>query len=240
MNSLIIYKSKYNKVRLGSDSDGGYVVADIDGYDALFSCGINDDVSFENAFLNKHDVVCYSYDGTIERLPDGAHRSIQFVKLNIGADNTVTTTDLDAETSAYSNIFLKMDIESHEFRWLNSVSKDFLLRFKQIVMEFHLPFTNQDYTGRGYDIDMPIMDKVGVFQKLASTHTLIHLHANNCCGMTTYKGVACPNVFECTFVRKDVQDGGLLNDVNLPTRLDSKNLNRFNDISLRWAPFVNK
>ena len=62
MESLIVYKSKYNMIRVGSDNttkkmannfigDGGYVVADVSGYDILISAGIADDISFESAFL---------------------------------------------------------------------------------------------------------------------------------------------------------------------------------------------
>jgi len=240
MEIFRVYNSNYPMVRLGSDSDGGYVVADLNGYDVLFSCGISDDVSFENAFLEKHNVECFSYDGTIDSLPPLSHPSIKFQKLNIGSNNTALTTNLDAETSAYNNIFLKMDIESHEFRWINSLPDGFFLRFKQIVIEFHLPFTNQDYTSRGFDVDLAIKDKLSAIKKLTDTHTLIHLHANNCCGTTLYQRVQYPNVFECTFIRKDLQDGGVLNKARLPSNLDRPNRKGAPDITISWAPFVNK
>ena len=240
MNALTVYKSKFPKIRIGSEFDGGYVIADINGYDALFSCGICDDVNFENAFLKRFDIPCFSYDGTIESLPKDAHKSIVFNKLNIGPENTEFTTNLDAETSGFNDIFLKMDIESHEFRWLNSLSDEFFLRFKQIVIEFHLPFTSQDYTSRGYDIDIPVQMKIAAIKKLESTHTLIHLHANNCCGTTVANGVFYPNVFECTFVRKDIQNKGELNKTKIPSSLDAPNRTGKPDIVLNWSPFVHK
>jgi hypothetical protein len=41
MESLILYQSPYNKVRIGKDNDGGYIVCELpDNYD-LFIIGFN-------------------------------------------------------------------------------------------------------------------------------------------------------------------------------------------------------
>ena len=50
------YISPYNKIRLGSEYDGGYVIADGLSYNELISCGISDDVTFENDFISKYNV----------------------------------------------------------------------------------------------------------------------------------------------------------------------------------------
>ena len=43
------------KERLGKDYDGGYVICDIPdiSYNLLLSCGISDDISFEEQFCDK-------------------------------------------------------------------------------------------------------------------------------------------------------------------------------------------
>jgi hypothetical protein len=112
---------------------------------------------------------------------------LYFIKKNISPFNTETTTNLHEEIKNYNNIFLKMDIETYEFRWLNTLSTDQLNKFKQIVIEFHFPFTIGNFTH--LDIDIPILEKMNVFKKLSETHTLVHFHSNNCCGMSTYENI---------------------------------------------------
>jgi hypothetical protein len=237
LSSLTVYSSKYPKQRVGSPSgDGGYVIANLDSYDAFVSCGISNDISFEQDFLKNSTIPCLAFDGTIECLPDNSENKIQFFKLNIGPENTDTTTNLHREIEPYNDIFLKMDIETYEYRWLHTLSEAQLRKFKQIVIEFHFPFSIPDFTH--LDIRLPVLDKMKVFENLSKTHTLVHFHCNNCCGTTRYGTVVVPNVFECTYVRKDVQDGGELNRESLPTAFDRRNVNG-NDIHLNWPPFVN-
>jgi hypothetical protein len=116
-----------------------------------------------------------------------------------------------------------MDIETFEFRWLRSLTIDQLKKFKQIVIEIHYPFTL--YPFNHLDKQLSISDKLIPLKTLSKTHTLIHLHGNNCCGTTSFNGLNLPNVLECTFVRKDIQDKGILNKESIPSNLDYPNLN---------------
>jgi len=236
IETLTVFESTFRKERVGSKEDGGYVIADLsEGYDALFACGISNDIRFELAFLKKHPIPCFAFDGTVEGLPDTSNPDILFHKRNIGNETTASTTNLHKEIEGYSNIFLKMDIETFEYRWLQSLTGSQLKRFKQITMEFHFPFTR--YPFNHLDIQLPVFEKMSVFHTLTQTHTLIHFHANNCCGTTTYQGTRVPNVFECTFLRKDIQNGGSLNTVPIPSPLDHANLPA-KDIQLTTPPFV--
>lgn len=220
---LAPYISKQPKYRCGPKGDGGYVIADLDNYDALFSCGISDDIRFEVEFLKKHPIICYAYDGTINELPDKSEPLIKFNKINIDANISDRTTNLHKEINNFNNIFLKMDIETFEFRWLRSLTIDQLKKFKQIVIEIHYPFTL--YPFNHLDKQLSISDKLIPLKTLSKTHTLIHLHGNNCCGTTSFNGLNLPNVLECTFVRKDIQDKGILNKESIPSNLDYPNLN---------------
>jgi hypothetical protein len=127
-----------------------------------------------------------------------------------------------------------MDIETFEFRWLHTLSEQQLQKYKQIVIEFHYPFSIHSHAN--LDIQIPVQEKMAVFEKLAKTHTLVHFHGNNCCGMTNYGGVIAPNVFECTYVRKDVQQNGDYNREPIPSSLDRKNTNN-PEIYLSTPPF---
>jgi len=61
------------KIRCGSNSDGGYVLAELDGeYDCYISAGISNEESFSRDFINKYNMNeynCFGFDGTIQNYP---------------------------------------------------------------------------------------------------------------------------------------------------------------------------
>lgn len=225
-NCLTLYRAPFYKYRLGRDGDGGYVVCDLPcTYDLLLSGGVNDDISFEVAFCSLNpQVPCVAFDGTVDGLPE-KHPNITFFKKNIGALNSEALTNWHEYLNKFQNIFIKMDIEGHEFPWLNSVSLDQLRNVAQIVMEFHHP--NSPFHQQQFD-------------KLNQTHYLVHFHGNNCSQeLTIHKGVAVPNVFEVTYVNKKFfRAMPSLNTVKLPMELDQINNSHHPDFSIDYAPFV--
>ena len=237
LDSLIVYESKHPKIRVGSqDKDGGYVIADIPGkYDILLSCGISTDVTFEKDFLSRYPTKAYGFDGTVPGLPEPVP-GLQFVKMNIGPTNTYSTLNLHALINSHKDIFLKMDIESYEFRWLHTLSDEQMKKFKQITMEIHFPFTENNIAH--FDAPLPVDEKMAVLDKLAKNHFLVHIHGNNCCGSTDYKGINVPNIFECTYVRKDVQEFSGYNKMPVPHPLDRKNLPYVPELYFNGYPFT--
>jgi len=235
LDYLIVYKSDKEKIRIGSNMDGGYIIVDNLDYDCIISCGIANDINFEKVFCLKYpDIKCIAYDGTIDILPE-ENKNIDFVKKNISYFNSNTTTNLFDIFNKYDNIFLKMDIETYEYRWLQVLSLEQLNKIKQLVIEFHFPFTEPGFTH--LDAPLPIDQKLDVLNKLSKTHTLVHLHPNNCCSTTIYNNVVVPNVFECTYIRKDIQKAGIMNSELIPTILDRPNIPG-QDINLTSYPFV--
>lgn len=239
LDYLIIYNSEYNKIRIGSLNDGGYVIADGLEYDLLLSCGISDDITFEDYFTNKYNVNCYAYDGTINNLPHYNNNKINFIKKNISKIESDITTNLLDIINLNNNIFLKMDIETNEFQWLELLKNEHLNKFKQIVIEFHFPFTYEEELFKKLSYPMDINNKINCLDKLSKTHYLIHLHPNNCCGTTIYNNITVPNVFECTYIRKDLCNNIKKNIIKIPDiLLDSKNVNYNGDIFLEGYPFT--
>ena len=223
INCLTVYNTPFLKVRVGSSGDGGYVIADGLEYDSFISCGIETNIDFEKEFLLKHPtLICYAFDGTIQSLPEDVDR-MKFIKKNIAPRNSDVLTNLHEFINPYSNIFLKMDIESHEFEWFNTLTDKQIQSFKQIVIEFHFPYKQRH--------------RMGVLNKLASTHWLIHIHANNCCGTSISKNAVLPNVFECTYIRKDLQPFYGFNTQEIPSSIDSANIPNKPEIVLNYKPF---
>ena len=224
---LTVYQCPFQKMRIGREADGGYVIAVIPNqtYDLLLSGGISDDISFEEHFLQVYDQTkCIALDGTVNQLPTTNDR-IMFIKKNIGKFNTAELTNLHDIIESYKSIFVKMDIEGAEIDWLKSLTEDHLNKFDQIVMEFHYPFTEKDNEA---------------FRKLNVNHALIHFHGNNNCGVRNIEGLNIPNVFECTYIHLKFINKLELNKESLPTIYDRPNFNHNPEIFLDYAPFVFK
>lgn len=237
---MLIYKTEYTKKRFGKNSDGGYVILDGFDYDVLLSCGISNDVSFENDFLNiNKNTICYAFDGTINSLPSDSNKNIKFIKKNISKDNNEKCTNMLDIIENNNNIFLKMDIETWEYDWMKALEKKHFNKFKQIVIEFHFPFTYDEKIFKQFSYPMDVDKKIECLKKLSDTHYLIHLHGNNCCGVTKYNDIIFPNVFECTYVRKDLCKNIELNNLPIPDKiLDKPNVQNRSDIELFGYPFM--
>lgn len=207
---LTSYEIPNQLIRIGPNQDGGYIIADGLEYDLFISCGIANDIRFEDAFLDIYKTTCFAFDGTISSFP--SHKNnMKWIPKNIGYINTEKTTNLQEYIKNNHNIFLKMDIEGSEFNWIDSMSIDDLQRFSQIVIEFHWPFD---------------IYRMNMLKKLNETHYIIHIHGNNYCDRDIPKGlpsgrsydgtvlihneslqqIRLPEVFEVTYINKKLFD----------------------------------
>jgi hypothetical protein len=225
-----------NKIRCGVNKDGGYVIGDINhesGYDCYISAGVSNEESFSRDFINKYGLGkhnCFAFDGTIQKYPSKYTKKIQFVKKNISNVTTKNTVNLNGLIDFYNNIFLKMDIEGHEYKWLLSLNETQLKKFKQIAIEFHK--INDD------GMDVLHSDKIACFEKLNNTHYIIHIHGNNYANRTNN----IPDVVEITYIRKDLFQNNIpeFNKQPLPIdKLDYPNNIKKEDYNLKFPPFVN-
>ena len=238
MDNLIVYKSPYSKIRIGKDGDGGYVISNIPTqYDILISGGVSNDISFEQDFLNKFPATrCFAFDGTVTSLPVNDSR-ITFINKNLGMFETDTTTNLESYFQQYDNIFLKLDIEGHEFKLFPVIFKYFH-KIKQIVIEIHSPNDIQkhlDYYNGLHDIINE--DMFSLLSNINKTHTLIHIHGNNGCDKHIIDGIMIPNVFECTYIRNDFIENKTRNETPFPTNLDYPNIRSKSQYVLKGFPY---
>ena len=241
LNYFRIYETEYNKIRFGSVNDGGYVIADGLMYNLLISCGINDDVTFENCFIEKYRVPCCAFDGTINNLPEYANSNINFIKRNISNRVSENTTNLLEYIENNENIFLKMDIETNEYQWIEILENKHLNKINQLVIEFHFPHKDDENINEMFNkLSFPISveRRISCFRKIEETHYLIHFHPNNCCGTTSFNGIEIPNVFECTYIKKDLCKNISYSSNKIPDALlDSKNILNNSEIYLSGYPF---
>jgi hypothetical protein len=221
-NLLTVYKSPFQKIRLGDPHCGGYVLADIPNiqYGILLSGGIDRNILFEHDFVGKYNCPCLAYDGTIQTI-DITDPNITFIKKNIAGYSNESTTNLHDEINGNQNIFVKMNIEGWEFSWIESLTSDYIDKLDQMVIEFHHPIVH------GH-----------IFKQLNETHYLVHFHGNNCCGVMNNKGIHIPNVFQATYLHKKYITSPELNTDVIPGPLDANDIEG-PDIMIDYPPFVN-
>ena len=224
LECLRVFKSPAPKMRIGCpESDGGYVVIDLPNaeYDVLIAGGVADQVEFEDTFLERWKVPCFAYDGTINSTFPETKNPIVFVNKNIGPVETATETNLHSLFDTHKHIFVKMDIEGAEYPWFKSLDDEKIKKIDQMVVELHPP----------HDFDQ--------IERLAKTHWLVHVHANNYAGLYQVSpGVVVPYVIECTFIRKKDGEQLELNTDPFPTEYDRPNTLERPDYKLTGYPFV--
>lgn len=230
MEALVTYDHG-SKRRLGKNGDGGYITIDGLEYDLFISCGISDDPSFDADFvLNYPKVPAYAFDGTVCR-PPGLPETVQFIQKNIGLVEDSATTNLHHLIRSYERIFLKMDIEGHEWKWILSLQESDLRRLRQVVIEVHGLWDDE------WEATIP--EKKAALAALSRTHALVHVHGNNFGHVNVCDGVPVPWVAELTYVAWDVVPQGLAkNRKPFPQEVDRPNNSAKPDISLNCFPYV--
>jgi hypothetical protein len=209
-------------VRVGGNSDGGYLIPDdLEGISVCYSPGVFDTALFEGELEAEYAIKSHLADYSVNGAPGGFVPKT-FLKKYVGSfsnDVYITLSDWIAATEhqdSSAEYLLQMDIEGGEYETIISTPSDVLRRFRIIVMEIH-GFNN--WSEPAY---FNLVEKF--FKKMLMDFAVVHLHANNCCGTSLISGIDFPNVFEITLIRKD-RVRSLKNQFSkLPHPLDRKNV----------------
>lgn len=136
-------------IRLGSKFDGGYVLLDKKFENSLLiSLGVGSNLDFETDWLNcKGNVV--AFDGTIHsinsKIAKEHSRNFHWIQKNVNLYGDKECISINQAIELAESIFieaslnriLKIDIESSEWDALADITEDNLLKFDQIIVEFH-------------------------------------------------------------------------------------------------------
>jgi hypothetical protein len=117
----------------------------------------------------------------------GASSNTDFITL----DDWVRAAILETEP----DLILQIDIEGFEYEVFLSASDRLLRRCRIIVAEFHS--LDQLWNRPFFDIARR------AFEKLLQTHACVHIHPNNCSGLSKNADIEIPHVMEFTFIRRD-------------------------------------
>ena len=207
---------------------------DFDGVAYCFSPGVAETASFEQDCLSR-GITSFLADWSLDSPPIDLP-GCTFFKKFVGAYNDERTITIDDWVNSClpkdfkDDLILQMDIEGAEFVTILSTSINTLKRFRIIIIEFH----NSDAlrSNAFYNIFYATV------KKIRSEFEPVHVHSNNCCGISDVVGVKMPRVFEVTFLRKDrVKQRKSI--TSLPHPLDQPNfIDRDNiDLPHNWLKF---
>jgi hypothetical protein len=179
--------------RFGSDNDGGYlVVNDFTHQDFLISMGIGSNVDFESD-ISPLIKGLHMYDNSIESPPKTFNNGY-FYKETIGNDGFTTISDAIDRVDGNQDLILKLDIEGSEWNALGDINEKKLLKFRQIIVEFHWfeNILNQE----------SYLQMLMVLKKLRSTHFNLNVHPNNHGDTLIIENLLIPSVLEVTYLRR--------------------------------------
>jgi hypothetical protein len=217
------------KVRIGSNSDGGYVLnRAFEELGAVLSLGVGDNASFDQ-FFHSHGTPVIQVDGTIDKPP---FETAAFIRKNVAKDSSATTISLaeicDMASGlpgvAGKDMILKFDIEGSEWEVFLNASGSLLKRFRIMTGEFH-------GLTRLLDVNFFLRART-VLDKLCQNHQVTHIHANNIGKVGMVEGVLVPDLLEVTFLRRDFGPFEACDDP-IPGPLDYPNQSDKPDIILK-------
>ena len=181
--------------RLGSSSDGGYVlIDDLSQKEILFSIGVGENVTFDQDCEPKLAKVIMVDHSVPEFVPPPGKFEIIRAPLvaNSSKKEGITIAKLLELFEVAEDYILKLDIEGDEWSVLNEIDLEEINKFRQIIVEFH----NLN------DFDK-LAEKLTIIEKIALTHTPIVVHPNNNGTCKLVGDFLIPDVIEVTWVRKN-------------------------------------
>tara|TARA_R110002051_G_scaffold251093_2_gene310454 strand:- start:124 stop:780 length:657 start_codon:yes stop_codon:yes gene_type:complete len=211
LQKLLTPRKVKKKIRIGEqEGDGGYVVSANHLSNHLISLGCCDNTSFEESYLKeiKGDYKVEIYDGT-----GGCDLAEKDGNVTFFNKNVYSLEEMNIPEEC----FIQCDIEGSEFH-VFSEENEKMKSIKQICLEVH------------FNIGKPLEGWIKFFERFNSTHSLVHIHGNNCV-QSFFEGV--PTVTELTYVlSNDLEDCGA-HDRGCP----HKDLDQPNNINLPELEF---
>lgn len=186
---------EHNKVRVGNEHDGGYVMVDDFDVDVALSLGINDDITWDVAVANR-GLKVYQFDHTVaDPAPDDDRMVFSPTMIaSQSGEGRISLEDLARRHAASDRIILKMDIEGWEWEAFETLER--VDAFSQIVCELHY-----------FEGLVDVLHRTRVrraLKKINEHYVVVHIHGNSCAGLTTMHGLSFPCVMEVTFANRNL------------------------------------
>lgn len=224
---LAPYPSKSPLRLIGSQGDGGYLMANFDIKQAQFliSGGIETNNEFEYE-LAELGIEGLQIDNSID-YPPKVHKNLKFIRATLGlGENQSFSIDAYLDSVEHKNILLKLDIEGTELEVINGIKIHNLEKVHSAVIELH-------------DLDYLFLNEYR--EKLLET--LNHLKEaglvpcfispNNVTSAEIIGGILIPRNIEITFTRRNrVKSKFSMKDFEPIIKKQKKNINGISSINI--------
>ena len=194
LKKILPYEVGYDLIRLGEESDGGYLIPnDIKNIKYCYSAGVGFVTKFEKDLYNIYNIKSILIDpGNIpqEILPKEA----KIIKKYLSVLNSKDSISINEFIDTEEEIILKIDIEGDEYLNLINIDEDKLSRVRVLIIEFHdLRNLRSNFFFNIFDI---------VINKLSKFFYFCHLHPNNTSKIKKIGKVQIPDMLEITLINK--------------------------------------
>ena len=205
-------------IRVGPDHDGGYILPDdFDGVQALFSPGVDDVIGFDHEIADM-GIDTHLLDASVEE-PSNLRQNMTFSSKFIGPKTEGTFVTMDDWVNQYApgteDLILQMDVEGAEYDVLPTMSDALFNRFRMVIVEYH---------DLHHAIQPEQYDKIKAsWSRFSRTHSVAHVHINNCAQTLALHGLSIPTVVEVTYLRNDRLQCRTGDEASIPHPLDRLN-----------------
>lgn len=221
MKSLWPVFTGWNLIRLGDQSDGGYLVPRcLDGLEACFSPGVDNQFTLERHLADIFGIKVFACDPNNLTVPIG-NEKITFENFGIGSILSPKVKTLEEWTrekgfSEESLLMLSMDIEGHEYHALSAITLNCLRSFRIVTLEIHYLWCIHDFK-----CFLELNKFMGPFLKYFD---IVHMHPNTESGYS-FKGINTRlyTCLELTFLNKCMRKHDPIPVACLPHKLDKAN-----------------
>jgi len=186
-------------IRVGAQSDGGYLIPDdLGGIEYCLSPGVSGVADFES-HLATRNISSFLADYSVSA-PPIQKPQFTFDKKNLGANDNDVFFTLQSWKNKYlrdysGELILQMDIDGGEYEVLLSTAPELLSTFRIIVLELH--FLEKLFEPFAHSIIKTCLEK------LAVSFYVVHAHPNNCSGSVKLGNIEIPRVLEITYYNKN-------------------------------------
>ena len=186
-------------IRVGGDTDGGYIMMDPLIAEGALSIGVGPDISWDIDVVGR-GIPVVMFDPTIRRPP--AHLpGATFHRIGIGGADEGDLLTLPrlrelAGFGADQDLVLSMDVEGAEWESLRAAGSDSLRQYTQVTLELHGLDALEDEAGAQL-----VLDVLGI---LNAHHKPVYVHGNNHDQLVNFGRYWFPRTLEATFVRDDL------------------------------------
>lgn len=216
LKNLLPFETNHKLIRLGEESDGGYLIPDdLEAVEFCYSCGVGYVTEFEKQLYQKYSIKSVLIDPNNlpqNIFPKKAKYYQKYLDFVDSEKNMHINNFLYPEPK--NEIILKVDIEGDEYENFISLSDNYFKKIRILVIELH------DLRNLRSKFFRKIFDKI--FKKLNKHFVVCHLHPNNTSKVKNIRNIPIPDMVELTLINKKRLNSIPKKIAQIPNILDKK------------------